>query len=141
MDKKIQQRNNQIVKLHQKGRTQQYIADTLSLTRQRIQQIERELGLKREKTNRFKIYTLTCQYSGEKFESRNKKQKFATREYFYLSRRKYRTKAELETQKEVKREKNRQKAAWYYYNVLKKRPDFKELIRQRNQKYAVSTTN
>ncbi len=141
MDKKIQQRNNKIVKLHEKGRTQQYIADTLGLTRQRVQQIERELGLKRDKTSRFKIYTLTCHYSGKKFQSRNKKQKFATREYFYLSRRKYRTKEELAAQKEAKREKNRQKAAWYYYNVLKKRPDFKEIVRQRNQKYAVSASN
>lgn len=141
MDKKIQQRNNKIVKLHEKGYTQQYIANTLGLTRQRVQQIERELGLTRDKASRFKIYTLTCQYSGKKFESRNKKQKFATREYFYLSRRKYRTKEELAAQKEAKREKNRQKAAWYYYNVLKKRPDFKEIVRQRNQRYAVSASN
>lgn len=141
MDKKIQQRNNKIVKLHSQGRTQQYIADTLGLTRQRIQQLEREMGLARDKANRFKIYTLTCKYSGKEFQSRNKKQKFATREYFYLSRRKYRTKEELALQKENRRKKNREKAAWYYYNVLKKRPDFKEIVRQRNQRYAIPTSN
>lgn len=141
MEKRIQQRNSKIVKLHRQERTQQYIADALGLTRQRIQQIERELGLTRDKTNRFKIYTLTCKYSGKQFTSRNKKQKFATREYFYLSRRKYRTKEELAAQKEKKRQKNREKAAWYYYNVLKKRPDFREIVRQRNQRYAVPTSH
>ena len=135
MDKKIQQRNNKIVKLHEKGKTQQYIATTLGLTRQRIQQIETKLGLVRSKDSRFKLYTLTCHYSGVQFQSRNKNQKFATREDFYLSRRKYKTTEELAAQKELKREKNRQKARWYYYNVLKQRPDFKEIIKQRNQQY------
>lgn len=141
MIKEIQQRNNKIVKLHAKGKTQQEIADVLGLTRQRIQQIERELGLRRDRSKGVREYTLICQYSGKKFTSRNKKQKYASREFFYLSRRKYKTPAELKARQDARREKNRLKAAWYYYNVLKKRPDFKEIVRRRNQKYAVSTSD
>lgn len=141
MDKHIQQRNKQIVKLHKEGRTQQYIANTLELTRQRVQQLEQELGLKRDRARGVKEFELVCQYSGKKFKSRNRHQKYAKREYFYLARRKYHTKEEIEAYNERRREKNRQKASWYYYNVLKKRPDFKEIVRARNRKYAVSTSN
>ena len=139
--KNIQQRHNKIIQLHLSGKTQQDIADSIGLTRQRVQQIEKNLGLVRNKDSSIKVYTITCSYSGKKFQTRNKNQKFATREYFYLSRRKYRTPEELVLMKEARREKNRKKASWYYHNVLKKHPDFKEIIRQRNKKYVVSPTN
>lgn len=140
MERIIQKRNNTIVKLHKRGCTQQEIADELGLTRQRVQQIERELGLTRERKSS-QGYQLVCQYSGKKFWSHNKNQKYATREYFYLARRKYRTKEELERYMEKKREQNRKKAAWYYHNVFKRRSDWRDIVRQRNQKYAVPTTN
>jgi DNA-binding XRE family transcriptional regulator len=93
--KNIQQRHNKIIQLHLSGKTQQDIADSIGLTRQRVQQIEKNLGLVRNKDSSIKVYTITCSYSGKKFQTRNKNQKFATREYFYLSRRKYRTPEEL----------------------------------------------
>lgn len=140
MDRKIQQRNAQIVKLHAKHKTQQEIASKLNLTRQRVQQIEKELGLKRIRVPS-KGYRLVCKYSGEIFYSRNKNQRYAKREYFYLARRKYKTPEQIAAYLEKKREKNRKKAAWYYHHVFKKRSDWREVVRARNIKYAVSTSN
>lgn len=138
--KKITQRNQKIVKLHAEGKTQQEIADALGITRQRVQQIEFDLDIRRKREPNLG-FQLVCQYSGKKFWTKNKSQKYASREYFYLARRKYKTQKEIEEQKERRRERNRAKASWYYHNVIKARPDFKELIRERNQKYATSTAN
>lgn len=140
MEKEIQKRNILIVKLHKKGRTQQEIADQIGLTRQRVQQIETILGLKRVRVAK-PGYKLTCKYSGEVFYSKNKRQCYAKREYYYLSRRKYTTPEARQAYLEKRRAKNRKKASWYYHNVFKKRPDWQDIVRRRNEKYAVSATN
>jgi len=141
MDKTIQLRNKKITILHTKGKTQQYIATKFNLSRQRVQQIERSLGLHRDKPRGNTTYKLKCQYSGEIFETRNKAQKYAIREYYYLARRKSRSKDEQEEFIKERRERLRLKASWYYHVVFKKKDDWQDIIKARNQKYAPHAPN
>lgn len=124
------------------GKTQEFIAEQLGLTRQRVQQLEQELGLIRGRARGKKMYKRVCEYTGETFETTKPDQKYKDREAFLAARRNLLTPEKKEERDAIRKEKNRLKARNYYHNVFKKRADWKKIVKKRNQKqYAAQSTN
>lgn len=127
--------------LFNKGLTQAKIAEKLGITRQRVQQIEKSLGVKRTKKGP-KLYERKCKYSGETFFTTKRNQQYKSRENYIAHRRNMYTEEELLKRDEKRREKNRKKASRYYHEVFKRRPDWQKIVKQRNQRaYAAQRSN
>lgn len=129
-----EQRKNTVLALVAAEKTQTEIAKELGVTRQRVQQIEKQLGIARGRKKHKKFYTLTCQYCGKKFKSLKPTQKYMNRECFRLARINKLSEEEKRVREERRKKKNREKANHYYHNVFKKRNDWQDIVRQRNQK-------
>jgi len=125
-----------------RGLSQVEIAEKLTVTRQRVQQIEAGLGISRERIYKKKEYTIKCSTCKKKFITNKKDRKFCSRECFRKSRIKKLTVKEKTEREILRREKNRLKAREYYHNVFKKQENWKDIVKERNKKqYAAQSTD
>lgn len=134
------ERDSKIRKWFKEGVSQEEIGVRLGLTRQRVQQLEQDIGLSRGKLRVKKEYSHKCETCKTPFKSNKPNRKFCSRECFRLSRiQKLSPKEKAEREDERKR-KNREKAKHYYHNVFKKRNDWQKIVKERNQKYYATHT-
>lgn len=115
--------------------TQQEIANKYNITRQRVQQIEKRLGIKRDRST--KIYEYKCRECGEAFMSNYHGRVYCSRECSSLGRRLYRTPEERANLIERVRESRRVRAKKYYHEVLKKKSNWHEIVHKRNEMSAL----
>jgi DNA-binding XRE family transcriptional regulator len=126
-----------VTELRASGATQTEIARTLGVTRQRVQQIEHRLSLgARRSKGKPKYHVFICGWCNKTATAKTKGRNFCSRECFHESRRIAHTAEEKEARKQERREMNKRRARDYYNNVFKKLPNWRELVRERNQKYA-----
>ena len=128
-----EKRNNTIRKLHESGKTQRQIADVVGITFQRVQQIERELGLGKRRRN-YKVYTFTCGQCGTEFTSKMANRKYCSQRCFFSVRTKYKTTEEREEYVRRRKDMLRKRSREYYHKVFKSRSDWKQVLRERNMK-------
>ena len=142
MNKKDKDKRDANIQLwFSQGLSQVEIASKMGLTRQRVQQIEQELGISRERVYKKKEYGIVCGKCKKKFVTNKKDRKFCSRECFCKSRINNLTDKELEEREAIRKEKNRLKAKKYYHNVFKKQNNWKEIVKERNKKqYATQST-
>lgn len=130
---KTNQHDTSVLAWWKQGLTQAAMAERLGITRQRVQQIERRLGLDRrhvpgERTQ----YIFKCMTCRKESSSLVNGRKYCSRSCFVDSRRKI---VSVEEQ-EIRRKKNRARAHSYYHDVFKKRKDWRQIVRERNLRYA-----
>lgn len=126
---KQNERDSEIVAM--RDATQQKIADKYKITRQRVQQIEKRLGIKRDRST--KIYEYKCQECGDAFTSTYRGRVYCSRKCSSLGRRLYRTPEERIALMERIRESRRVRAKKYYHEVLKKQSNWHDIVRKRNE--------
>lgn len=137
MKKSVSLRDTQIKKWRAKHISQNEIARRLGVTRQRVQQIERLLGLgPRRVPGVYVQHEITCRQCGKTKFFRTAGRTYCSRECFHESRKQKKLSPEQFAEHErVSREKNRIRAQKYYHLVFKKRPDWQKIVKQRNKKY------
>lgn len=109
----------------------------LKITRQRVQQIERRLGLGlRRVPGVYKEYTFKCKECGKKVVLKLSGRIYCSRECFFKSRKIERTSEEIKKKDLLSKKKNRLRSRKYYYEVFKNKPDWREIVKGRNEKYA-----
>lgn len=115
--------------------TQIEIGNRLGITRQRVQQIERRIGLgPRRKKGEYKTYTFNCKQCRKKKVVKLSGRIYCSRKCFFESRKVKRTAEEERVRREKRLERNRVRSKWYYHNVFKKRKDWRAIIRKRNSR-------
>lgn len=130
-------RDESIRQWRREGITQIEIARRLNITRQRVQQIERRLALgARRIPGVYKTYSFRCKQCRREVSVKLDGRSYCSRDCFFLSRNKKRSAAEEKRRTDARRERNRVRSRAYYHGVFKKRPDWKKIVRERNQKYA-----
>lgn len=118
--------------LSSKGFTQAEIAKKYNITRQRVQQIERRLGVVRNRIP--KIYDIQCRECGVLFTASNLKREYCSRKCSALGRCVYKTADARRFQQERIREMRRVRASKYYHEVLKKKSNWREIVHDRNMR-------
>lgn len=111
-------RNEEIRKDHAAGITQTKIAYKFNITRQRVNQIEKSLGLNRHKEIVESKYV--CAHCSKSFGSLNKVRKYCSKKCSSTARRVVRTKKEQYIYDEELREKKRIRARSYYHKIVNK---------------------
>lgn len=130
------ERGELISRLKDQGLTQVEIAAKLGITRQRVQQLERFFGLSpRRIVGVRKEYNFLCKQCSKKFTTLFKGRQYCSRDCFSKSRRKYRSAAERKVMLEKRRLQAIERSRLYYHKVFKKRKDWKDIVRMRNQRY------
>jgi len=133
-------RNKKIVQSYIGGKlTMQLIAKEHGVSRQRIEQILRESGIEKRKRDPQVEYEYVCGTCGDKFSSLQKNRKYCSLSCSNLGRRKYKTKEERKEYKEKVRLQYAKKSKDYYHNVFKKRSDWKDIVKERNDR-AIKTS-
>ena len=131
--KQISNRNSKIIAWNEKGLTQTAIAIKLGITRQRVQQIEKALGVIRErKASSATKYNFICEQCGQEFTYHKPDRKFCSRECFHISRVTAVSEEEREERMERRRLKNKAKSNHYYHHVFKKKAGWKKIVKERN---------
>jgi transcriptional regulator with XRE-family HTH domain len=116
-------------------KSQSEVARLLGVSRQRVEQLERRLGLEpRRVKGVYKTYPTTCKGCGELFYAKTPGRTFCTRPCFFQYRKMFLTPEEKKKRKEEVRIKNRERSRAYYHQVFKRRSDWKDIIRKRNEK-------
>lgn len=137
MNQDYKSRNRQIVKWRNANVSQMLMASRLGITRQRVQQIERALGLGRRRIpGVYKKYTFKCKQCEKEVSIRTSGRIYCGRSCFFQSRKIILTPQEDQARQEKRKEKNRMRALSYYHQVFKKRVDWKDILKTRNEKYA-----
>lgn len=118
--------------LSSQGLTQSDIAKKYKITRQRIQQIEKRLGVVRNRVP--KKYDIQCRECGDLFVAQNLKREYCSCQCSALGRRVYKTEEARSLRLECVREMRRVRANKYYHEVLKKKSNWREIVRSRNKR-------
>lgn len=134
------ERDSKVKNWFKEGVSQTEIGERLGLTRQRVQQLEHALGLSRGANRSRAEYTHTCHTCGTSFTSSKPHRKYCSRECFRQSRIKQYSAEELAQREAERKRKNREKARHYYHNVFKQRPDWQDVVKERNKKYYAAQT-
>lgn len=130
-------RDDKIKQWRKEGKTQQQIADLLSITRQRVQQLERKLKLPaRERYPGRSAREHKCKECGMQFKNYRDDSVYCSIKCSALGRRIYKTAEERRRAVEKHKTRMRQRAKKFYHNVFKKNPQWKEIVRARNKNAA-----
>lgn len=120
-----------IIGYRKEGKTLQAIANKLGVTRQRIEQIEYSLGLPKRGHKKAPRISVKCANPKcdrmMSFTINGAKKKYCTK--------KCRQSCKIHRTIAEKRAIWNKRTKDYYHNVLKKRPDFHEIVRRNNEKY------
>ena len=133
--------------MYMSGMYMRAIADKNNVSRERVRQILREYKpdfkiLSRKGTGSIEREERECLECHKSFKvlPKNKK-KYCSRSCFNRSNALSPFNTSDTRYKEWKKEHNRNKAHDYYWNVLKKKPNFKEIVRERNQRALLKLKN
>lgn len=130
-------RNDNMLDLYNKGHTLQAVGNMYGLTRERVRQLLNETGKYHKHVAAIYKFTSTCKTCRESFTVETRSSKSIRR--IFCSRdcqNNYeRTPEEVANSKAKRAERNRKNAYRIYHEVIKKRPDFKEITSERNRKY------
>lgn len=136
MTKKKADRDTVVRVMYRKGATQEQIAEKLSVSRQRVQQIEKRLGLRPRRDPELpKVTTFICSTCYKSFSARGGARKYCSRPCFATAQKVSLTKDERKKRMDARREINRQRSRDYYYNVFKKQRNWRTIVRKRNEAY------
>ena len=127
-------RTRRVKEFREKGMPQVEIAKKLRVTRQRIQQIEAGLGFPKRERSLLPVLNSVCRNCNDYFKTKNHKRKFCSRKCAGFFKRIAKTPAEMKERLEERKAEMRKYASWYYYNVFKKRPDWQDIIKKRNNR-------
>lgn len=111
--------------------SQKEIAQRLGVSRQRVQQLEKTLGLPSRRGNRI-TETIMCTYCGERFTG-VRGRLFCSRVCFGKSRKVRRSEEEMEAIVEARRARARERSRQYYHNVFKKKKNWRKIVQKRNK--------
>jgi len=115
------------------------LAKRHGLTRQRIEQIVKNSGVTVPKRQRSVLmFSHTCNNCEKVFESTQSNRKYCCVECGHLGRRVYKTEEERRKRDEEKRRKYAQRSLHYYHNVFKKKPNWRQIVKERNDRYAAA---
>jgi transcriptional regulator with XRE-family HTH domain len=117
--------------------SQKEIAKRLGVSRQRVQQLEKTLGLSSRRGNRI-VETIMCSFCGERFTG-VRGRLFCSRICFGRSRKVKRSEEELEQLIELRRTRARERSRRYYHQVFKKKKNWKKIVQKRNKERDVHT--
>lgn len=133
----LKARDERIKKYYNQGLTQRQVAEKESITYQRVQQLERSIGLppRAEKTPEGGKHEFTCKECGKTARSRQKNRVYCSRACRDEGRRVHKTQAQRKAFAVQRREEARRRSHEYYHNVFKLRKDWKNVVRMRNDKY------
>lgn len=130
-------RDDKIKQWRTEGKTQQQIADLLSITRQRVQQLERKLKLPpRERYPGRSAREHKCKECSMPFKNYRDDSVYCSVKCSAIGRRIYKTAEARRRAAEKHHIRMRQRAKKFYYEVFKKNPRWKEIVKARNQKAA-----
>lgn len=134
----VETRNENIVSLYKDGQTMQGIADIYKISRQRVEQVLRANSVPRVGSGRRAVETIlyTCKECGDTFESNLRDRKYCSIECSQLGRRKYKTEEERASRKQELKEYYSRKSKEYYQGVFKKKKNWREILKERNSRYA-----
>lgn len=134
-------RNERIIVAYNNGATIAMLSEELGVTRQRIQQILKRsnVTMRRRGKPRKERFSIDCRQCGKNFESLVETRVFCSRRCTHLSIRKYRTPKEKRAAKKAKMVAARERANRYYYEVFKKRSDWRNIVRERNNNNKVNS--
>lgn len=136
MYRNYEKRDNDIREWRRANVPQTKMAQRLGITRQRVQQIERRLGLGlRRVPGIYKKYTFKCRYCKKEVSIKLAGRIYCSRECFFMSRQVARTPEEERGRLENRKQKNRDRSRSYYYGVFKKKSDWRDVVKKRNEKY------
>lgn len=132
---KSEQRKERVRRMNDQGMTLIDIASHEGVSRQRIQQIERSMGIvRRDASKSSKINSFKCKTCGKAFGSYLSGRKYCSRKCFAESLKLNLTEKEIAQRAQRRKEANRARAKDYYHNVLKKNPNWREITRERNMR-------
>lgn len=130
------ERDRQVAAYCSEGFTQKKIASKLGISYQRVQQIEKRLKLKRE-PKPVPLIVYSCQQCGVKFKDTRLDRVFCSSKCHRASK-----KVELSSEELERRRAHRNAFANdYYHNVLKKKPNWQSIVRERNYRAHLSKRN
>ncbi len=133
MTVKNKERDNFVLNSWKKHVPQVEVAKVLGVTRQRVQQIERRLGLgSRREQIEIKRYESTCGVCKKQVFAKAKQRKFCSRACYYVSKQRLLTDKEREEKLQQKRLRDRNRSKKYYHEVFKKKPNWRALVKDRN---------
>ena len=78
-------------------------------------------------------------YIGQTVDFKNRK--FCSIKCASLNRKKYKTEEEIERYKEERRKKSAERFNIYYHSVFKKKPNWRQIVSERNKKYILKNKN
>lgn len=134
--KPLAERDKQIEAEYEGGSTMQAIADKHGISRQRVEQILRSAGVERGRKRRILEIEYSCLECGKKFTSSQKERKFCSLSCSHEGRKVYKTKEAVASHRKELREYYAEKARDYYHNVFKKKKNWKQIVKERNQRRA-----
>ena len=132
-EQKRREKNREIIKvMKEAGHTLESIGNKIGLTRERVRQIEMEMGFPKRQGRRAPRIEKQC-----KNPNCDKKITLLVSAQFskMFCSKKCKHACRLRKTIAEKRAYWNLRTKTYYHNVLKKRPDFKERVRERNMKY------
>lgn len=125
-----------VLSLREQGKTQQEIASVLSVSRQRVQQIEKSIGLPpRSLTRRAVLRTIRCLHCNKEISVYSKTQIYCSRACYTAQKV---GRVSEEERLEIRRKRmiaNRARAKRYYHTVFKKNDNWRELVKEKNRRY------
>lgn len=128
-------RDSKIVKEYLKGKvTMQSIADSEGISRQRVEQILRKNNVPKRPLKQKIILSYICSECKKNFKTENVGRKYCSSKCSALGRRKYKTPEQIAKHKEELRIKNAKKANFFYHNIFKKRENWRDIVKDRNNR-------
>ena len=129
-------RNLKMMRLRKSGKTYRELATMFGITHQCVRQtlLQHFKNVPRLVKGKFKVYLL-CRWCGKTFIKYSKptgKHHYCSLKCVYKARNKHRSVAFL-------KERNRRNASKYYWEVLRKKKNFHEIIRKNNKKQLCKT--
>lgn len=136
--KPYEDRDLKVIQWRKEKVSQGEMAKRLGVTRQRVQQIERRLGLgPRRYQGTHKEYPFECSICHKKSRSKIAGRKFCSRECFFNSRHVIRSSQDEQRILETRRQRGRVRSKHYYHNVFKKKiRNWRDVVKKRNKKYS-----
>ena len=126
-------RDKKVVKWS-KTLTQREIGKRLGVSFQRVQQLMKQLNLP-TRVRVPVVHSFVCKNCKKAFSSKLKNRTHCSRECVHEASKVHRSATEQKAFLAKLREKGRIRANNYYHQVLKKRNDWRQIIRERNKKY------
>jgi hypothetical protein len=135
---KCKQSPENILRLYNNGSTQESIGVCFGITRQRVQQILKKIPGYKARIKKTLFISYICRFCGKEVIKPNY---YGTHKYCdrkCSDKAKIKKPEDLSINDPVKRKRKRKRRAeqanWWYHNVLKKRKNWRDIIKERNNR-------